>query len=168
MEQDAHRLRLEMAEILVSEAVRLLGARTVSDLGAGDGGLLSLLDLDGYLLDCWGYDLIDANVEGAADRGVAVVYGNFLTDEGIRYGECVVITEVLEHLLDPHGVLRDLPPSVRFVVASSPNNETWESRYEFHTWGFDVPGYRALFEGAGWRVLRHEVIPGFQLLLAQR
>lgn len=163
LEQPAHAHRIYAARDLVRRAVEL-GAISVSDLGAGDGGLLSLLTD----LQAWGYDLMPANVWAAIHvRHVAVSRRNFLTD-AVQYGDCVVLTEVLEHLIDPHGVLRDLPEVARFVVASSPNNETWASRYEFHTWGWDMNGYRNLFEGAGWRVARHDAIPGFQVLLAQR
>ncbi|HEY1740017.1 MAG TPA: methyltransferase domain-containing protein [Acidimicrobiia bacterium] len=165
LEQPEHRHRLEVAAQLVREAIAR-GAQTVSDLGAGDGGLLSLIASEPVA--AWGYDLMPANVDAAVnERHVAVTCADFLLDP-VQYGECVVLTEVLEHLIDPHGVLRGLPSSVRFVVASSPNDETWESRYIYHTYGWNMDGYRTMFDGAGWNVLKHEAIPGFQVLLAGR
>jgi 2-polyprenyl-3-methyl-5-hydroxy-6-metoxy-1,4-benzoquinol methylase len=166
LEQPAHRPRLVKAAEYVREAVHVLGARSISDLGAGDGGLLSLVQ--NLAVPSWGYDLMPANVEAAVnERHVAVSLGNFEKDD-VQYGECVVLTEVLEHLRHPHETLRTLPPVVRFVVASSPNGETWESHYEFHTWGWDTSAYRGMFAGAVWNVLKHEAIPGFQVSLAGR
>lgn len=169
LEQPEHRDRLLRAAEFVRQAVEW-GATTVSDLGAGDGGLLSLLD--DLSVPAWGYDLTPANVDAAVnERHVAVTRANFLTDS-VQLGDCVVLTEVLEHLVDPHGVLAELHDPQRtpeFIVASSPMNETWESRYEFHTWGWDHDGYAAMFEAAGWIVRQHlSWSPGFQVLLAQR
>lgn len=164
LEEDGHRPRLLLAADFVRDAISR-GCDSVSDLGAGDGGLLYLIRDEP--VPAWGYDLIPANVEAALhERHVPVSLRNFETDE-VEFGECVVLTEVLEHLLDPSAVLAALPEHVRFVVASSPDGETWERRYENHTWGFDLDGYRTLFERSGWKVVRHETI-GFQVLLASR
>jgi 2-polyprenyl-3-methyl-5-hydroxy-6-metoxy-1,4-benzoquinol methylase len=168
LDQPAHRPRLLKAAEFVMAAA-MLGATTISDLGAGDGGLLSLVCDAGFTGSAWGYDLIDENVVAAqCERQVEVELGNFETDDFVEFGELVTLTEVLEHLIDPHGVLQNLPEVTRFVVASSPDNETWESRYIYHCWGWTMEGYRAMFEGAGWTVVRHERIPGFQVLLASR
>jgi hypothetical protein len=79
---------------------------------------------------------------------------------------CAVATEFLEHLADPHGFVRTLPGCYQWVVASSPAFETASSHYAFHTWAWDTDGYRALFERAGFDVLRHEIAGEFQVLLA--
>lgn len=160
LDQPGHRGRLELAAKFVREAWLHYPVTSVSDMGAGDGGLLSLIDdLD---VPKWGYDLMPANVAGAAERGVSVELGNFQTDP-VRWGYLCVLTEVLEHLIDPREVLRTIPSSI--VVASSPDGETLDRRYEFHTYGWDMDGYRALFEDSGFHVLRHESI-GFQVLAA--
>ena len=164
LDQPEHRPRLLRAAEFTRDAISR-GCDTVSDLGAGDGGLLYLIRDEP--VSAWGYDLIPANIEGARERGVEVYLMDGFGD-GALIGECVVATETLEHLIDPHGTLRRLPDRARFIVASSPNGETWAQRYEFHTWGWDMPGYAALFTGAGWKVVRHEAIPGFQVLLASR
>lgn len=172
LEQDGHRGRLELAADFVREAVRDFDAASVSDMGAGDGGLLSLLAQPPFwapvvrAVATWGYDLMPANVEAAqSERGVDVRRADVLKDDGIVYGDVCVLTEVLEHLIDPHGFLADCPS--RIVVASSPDGETEESHYEFHLWGWDMAGFRAMFEAAGYEVVRHESI-GFQVLLGVR
>lgn len=162
LEQDGHRGRLELAADFVREAIIDYGAMSLSDMGAGDGGLLSLI---GGEISAWGYDLMPANVEAAQnERGVNVTRADILKDE-VTYGEVAVFTEVLEHLIDPHGLLAACPS--RIVIASCPDGETVESHYEYHLWGFDMDGFRAMFEAAGYEVVRHESI-GFQVLMGVR
>lgn len=159
LEQDGHRGRLLLSAEYVWHARSEHRLRTVSDLGCGDGGLLSLIGAP-----AWGYDLMPENIAGAAERGVDARLGDFM-NEPVEWGDITVCTEVLEHLIDPHAFVASIPSQV--LVASSPDGETWEQRYEFHTWGWDMPGYRALFEQGGYRVVRHESI-GFQVLMGVR
>lgn len=161
LEQDGHRDRLFLAADFVNSFEMDPAAYTVSDMGCGDGGLLSLLTECFY---CWGYDLQPSNVEGARERGVDVRLGNALTDD-VEWGDVAVCTEVLEHLIDPHAFVRNIPS--RVLIASSPDGETLDQRYEFHTFGWDMDGYRALIEQGGYRVVRHESI-GFQVLMGVR
>ena len=162
LEQSGHRGRLELAASFVRQAVADYGATSLSDMGAGDGGLLSLVQGE---IDTWGYDLMPANVEAAQrERGVNVTRADILQDD-VAYGDLAVFTEVLEHLIDPHQVVAECPS--RLVVASCPDNETRDCHYEFHTWGWDMAGFRALFEQGGYEVVRHESI-GFQVLMGVR
>lgn len=162
LEQELHRPRLLKSASLVAQAVASFGFRTVVDLGAGDGGLLSLL---GPAVTGWGYDLAPANVEAAKRRGVDVRLADVLADP-IQWGALAVATEMLEHLIDPHGFAKTIFENARALVASSPWNETPDSHYEFHTWAWDRDGYRALLEQAGWRVVSHEPVSMFQVVLA--
>jgi 2-polyprenyl-3-methyl-5-hydroxy-6-metoxy-1,4-benzoquinol methylase len=164
VDQRAHRPRLVMAAAMVGSVWE--DAFTVSDMGAGDGGLLQLMD--GIPGDCkWGYDLQPSNIQGAAERGVNVELGDVLSGD-VRWGDVVVVTEMLEHLVDPHGFVATIPESVRFVVASSPVNETDRNHYEFHLWAWDAAGYAALFTDAGWTVVDHRGVGPYQVLLASR
>jgi hypothetical protein len=166
LEQDGHRARLLTTATFVAQAAFAGKLPTVVDLGAGDGGLLSLL---GPSLTAWGYDLTPANLEAAKERGVDVRYGDVV--EGalsgdIEYGEVAVCTEMLEHLVDPHGFLRDVAPHVQALVCSSPADERPGQAYEFHTWAWDLDGYRALVEQAGFKVIRQRTVDRFQVILA--
>lgn len=158
LEQDGHRGRLLLAADFAQQAVRGFDLHSVSDMGSGDGGLLSLMP---SWLTAWGYDLQLTNVAGACERGVDVRFGDALSGD-VEWGDLAVCTEMLEHLIDPHAFVRSIPS--RAIVASSPDGETLDSRYEFHTWGWDMPGYRALIEQGGFEVVRHETI-GFQVIL---
>jgi len=164
LEQELHRGRLVKAANLVAQAALSLNLRTVVDLGAGDGGLLSIL---GPALTGWGYDLAPANVQAAKSRDVDVRLADVLADP-VDWGEIAVATEMCEHLIDPYRFVKTVYENTRALVASSPWNETPASHYEFHTWAWDMDGYRALMEQAGWVVRHHERVSMFQVLLAVR
>src|SRR5437899_3391065 len=129
LDQPVHRPRLELAAAMVSAASTLHAGRTgshatLSDLGCGDGGLLSLAQ--GGLADAWGYDFAPANAEGWPERGVkAEALDVFGADaDRVRFGDITACTEVLEHIADPHGAVRWIGEHSSFIVASSPWNET--------------------------------------------
>lgn len=171
LEQTFHQERMHRA----AEFVRLvtdrapLKERTVSDLGCGDGGLLSLLSGPGGI-EAWGYDFCPANEAGWIERGVngtaLDVFGSDWDDVDI--GAVVVMTEVLEHLADPHGVLRRIRErGARFLVCSSPWNERPGAHSAEHAWAWDLEGYAAMIEAAGWTITRHEQAGLFQVVLAK-
>lgn len=164
LEQAGHRARLLNTATFVAQAAFTLGVNTVVDIGSGDGGLLSLL---GPALRGWGYDLMPANVEASARRGVDVRLGDAV-DGDIEWGDIAVCTEMLEHLVDPHNFLRKVASNVKALVCSSPFDERPGAAYEFHTWAWDLDGYRALVEQAGFKVIRQRPVDRFQVLLAVR
>jgi hypothetical protein len=179
LEQAVHQPRLHTAAMLVRRAVvqHMLdcpGSRNcvphpVSDLGCGDGGLLSLIADEGRV-EAWGYDFQPSNQAGWNQRGVHAhlrdVFGE--DREKAVLGLTTVATEVLEHLADPHGAVRWIGAHSRYLVASSPWNETSESHDECHAWAWDQAGYRALVEQGGFTVLRHETVGQFQVVLAEQ
>lgn len=171
VDQDAHRGRLEIAARFINELswaneIENIVPFSLSDLGCGDGGLLTLLD---RRIDAWGYDLAPANVEAAKTRGVDVRYGDVVNDfESLWLGDIVVMTEFLEHVVDPHQYLRQLADKgVRYIIASSPYLETLESHYEFHAWCWDREGYDALLNQAGYEVTRAETWSIFQVVMGE-
>jgi hypothetical protein len=163
LEQVGHRDRLMFTAAQVAREA-MTGLKTVVDLGAGDGGLLSLL---GPAMRAWGYDLQPSNLDAAKVRGVDVRYGDVLTDD-IEWGEIAVATEMLEHLIDPHAFVRRIGEHAKVLICSSPRLETADEHYEFHTWAWDSTGYRELVEQGGWQVKRHTPVHGFQVLVAVR
>lgn len=172
LEQGLHRPRLEVAAQYAAELSAELDGAPVVDIGAGDGGLLSLLRARGVAGH--GYDLQPSNVAAAATRGVSVELRDAISALGtyevgdIELAPVAVCTEVIEHLIDPHLVLRQLAAcaDVRYLVASSPWTETNGGAYEHHLWAWDTVGYTALLEGNGWRVLRFELAGMFQIFAA--
>lgn len=160
-----HRPRLLKAADMVRQAALLAVDPTVSDLGCGDGGLLSLIPE----FDAWGYDFTPANAAGWPERGVkAELLDIFGADQDrVRLGTIVVMTEVLEHLSDPAAAVRWVRGNSRFLVASSPWVENGRAYNDCHAWAFDPAGYRLLLEAAGFVILRHELVGNFQVLLAE-
>lgn len=172
LEQGAHQPRLYAAADFVRQAQKMSAMScTVSDLGCGDGGFLSLIQHDVH--HAWGYDFQPSNETGWLERGVNayqldVFNGDWLD---VAFGNIVVMTEVLEHLADPHGILRRVhaEQNVRYIVASSPRNETPESHSPEHAWAWDPAGYSALMENTGWGVVSHSIPDWyFQVILAER
>lgn len=162
LEDDIHRARLFRSAALVAQIAFARRLKTLVDLGAGDGGLLSLL---GPAVRGWGYDLMPANIDAAKDRGVDVRYGNVLTDD-IQWGQIAVATEMLEHLIDPHAFVRHIAGHAEALICSSPWQERPGNAYEFHTWAWDFDGYRALVEQGGFDVVHHEAVGPFQVIMA--
>jgi 2-polyprenyl-3-methyl-5-hydroxy-6-metoxy-1,4-benzoquinol methylase len=170
LEQAWHRPRLERAAEFVRQAVAAHGDAFVTDLGCGDGGLLSLVQNAPGVRDAWGYDFAPANTAGWAERGVTARQADvFGADWGnVNIGDVAIMTEVLEHLADPHGVLVRLhrPESPRYLVCSSPWNENQNNHCAEHAWAWDLEGYAAMIESAGWTIQRHEQVGLFQVVLA--
>jgi trans-aconitate methyltransferase len=164
LEQADHQPRLRKAQEYVLDMVEAGKVASVVDLGCGDGGLLSTIQAR---VKCWGYDLSPEAVSAAqAWRGVDAMLLDVVTDwYPAQSADLAVATEMLEHLVSPHGFLTRVASRCRYLVASSPGFETGANHYEFHTWAWDMDGYRAMVEKAGYKVLRHELANGFQVLL---
>jgi 2-polyprenyl-3-methyl-5-hydroxy-6-metoxy-1,4-benzoquinol methylase len=166
LEQEGHRDRLHRARDFIATLADGR-ALTVSDLGCGDGGLLSLVqELPG--VTAWGYDFQPSNADGWRERGVTAYLADVFNGDRsrVRLGDVVVMTEVLEHLADPHGVLAWVRESAGHLVCSSPWNEGPHLHDECHAWTWDVEGYALMIERAGWTVVRHDQVGPFQVVLA--
>lgn len=174
LEQDGHRERLLLTADFVMQAILLTDSdehqAIVVDLGAGDGGLLSLIPR--ALGHAMGFDLQQSNVDAAAARGVDVelcdVVAKLDPDTWFEPRPHVAVcAEMLEHLVDPHEFVARLHRTpIDCLIASSPYNETPDAHYEYHTWAWDLGGYRAMIESAGWRVIRQETAWICQVVLA--
>jgi hypothetical protein len=172
LEQEFHKERLHLAADMVREAVQNIGdGATVADFGCGDGGLLSLVQKLPGVGAAWGYDFCPANEAGWAERGVRAYSRDVFGADWpkISMGEVVVMTEVLEHLADPHGALYRLraEDGPNWLVCSSPWNEHPGSHSPEHAWAWDLPGYAQLITDAGWEIIRHEQAGLFQVVLAR-
>jgi len=159
LEQDMHRDRLHRT----AQLIRTVHPNSVVDLGCGDGGLLSLITD----IDSWGYDFQPSNTAGWAERGVTAELRDVLhPGADVRWGELAVLTEVLEHVTDPHGVVRWTARHAKYVVASSPHSETPHNHAEEHAWAWDVDGYRDLFS-PHWEILSHDTVGWCQIVLGR-
>jgi len=167
--EPGHRTRLFQALELIVGEFDQGRANTVSDLGAGNGGLLH--ELKKLNISSWGYDMSPLAVEwGQNEYGVEIECRDIIEDK-IRLGETVVCTEFLEHLVDPHALISWLfNQGPQSIVASVPGFEDPRNPYEFHLWAWHGPSFADMFTRAGWKVRRHFFMPscGTQFLVAGR
>jgi 2-polyprenyl-3-methyl-5-hydroxy-6-metoxy-1,4-benzoquinol methylase len=164
LDQKSHRPRMQAALDFVLDALSF-GALTAVDLGCGDGGMLSLLKEKN--IKSWGYDFTPANIEYATKiRQVDARLTNFNQDQ-IEYGDIAILTEVLEHLENPHSIIKNLPS--KYLIASSPYNENDKNYTPYHIWAWDEEGYQNLIQSNGYKILKHSKISGWsQIILAER
>lgn len=177
-EQWVHRPRMEAVQKMAYSAMKEYGYRSVVDLGAGDGGMLSLIKARAEAgfheyhppseFSYWGYDLMQTNVDYARNtRQMDVRYLDFI-GEPVDWGDLTIITECLEHLQDPHGMVRRIGTYSKAIIASSPVSETAEQHDACHAWVWDEEGYAALIEQGGFEIREHQVVTGgydFQIIL---
>lgn len=137
LEQPDHRARLKRCARLIHN----MDPASVVDLGCGDGGLLSLIKD----IPSWGYDFQPGNEPAWAERRVNAERRDvFNTRDVPKWGDLAVLTEVLEHLADPHGTIEWVSRNTTWIVASSPRHETADFHGDCHAWAWDEDGYEAL------------------------
>lgn len=169
-EQGIHQPRMQKVAWRATELVKEERIKSIVDLGAGDGGMLAMIRDKGVTVPMWGYDLMETNIGPAMDRGINVRRRDFIAD-GWDGADLTIITEVLEHLEDPHDLVRRIAGWTSWVIASSPFNETPESHDGCHAWAWDKEGFATLFTDAGFVVMNHEWVTidhyGCQIVVAK-
>lgn len=161
LNQPEHVGRLLVVAGLVNDLLFRHGYdQTVIDYGCGNGGLISLL----HGRNVRGFDFTPANVAAAQAAGRNVEHRNFV--EHPEPSDIAVMTEVLEHMDDPHGFLAALDAPT--LVASVPNGETPDNHGDCHLWGWDADGFLTMLTGAGYSPARFVPLGPTQVWLAVR
>lgn len=168
LDNRVHRARLESAALSATQAAQDLGIETITDVGAGDGGLLSLLP-EPFRSKSWGYDVIEDSIKYAKTvRKVDVRKCNVVTGRP-RLAPVVVATEMLEHLEDPHAFVRKVyDAGTEFMIASSPHSETEQHHEWNHAWAWDRNGYRELIAQAGFNIVGQFDAEWSQIVVGKR
>lgn len=153
------------------------------EIGSGNG------DTSQYALEmkkcgeCYGVEISETAASLARERGHQVIVGDIEEDTlefKTEFFDVLIMSEVLEHLVDPWATLRKLRPYLKkgaVVMAGSPNvchhlvirsllQGGWQYRSsgvfdETHLRWFGLRDYRDMFESSGFRV--REVRPAFEI-----
>lgn len=158
----------------VREAVRQCGARTVLDLGCGDGDLLVRLATEPQIERIVGVDACPDSLDrlrarlealdGIAGAQVELVHGSMIERGTAVAGfDCAVLIETIEHV-DPdrlsvleRAVFGDMRPAT--VVVTTPNAEfnpllgvpSHRFRHPDHRFEWDRPRFRRWARGVAGR-----------------
>lgn len=149
--------RMHMTVQAVVQTVLDNDIHDMLDLGCGDGELLWRVMMHQdipWMVNARGITAGREDVARARIRGVDVVKGDFVAGaDEYEVAPLVVMSEVLEHLMDPHGFLKQLHSRpIKFLVASTPSAETGDWHYEHHAWSWDLPGFAKMMTDAGWHI----------------
>lgn len=153
------------------------------EIGSGNG------DTSQYALDtnkcglCYGVEISETAAALARERGHVVIVGDIEEiplDFQKNFFDVLIMSEVLEHLINPWAVLKKLRPYLKtgaVVMAGSPNvchhsviRSLLQGGWQYHSSGvfdethlrwFGPRDYRALFDSSGYRV--REVKPAYPL-----
>jgi SAM-dependent methyltransferase len=173
--QPGFRERSTMVREMVADVLRWCGpyVHRVTDLGCGDGAMLRVLaddlakagilrhNITGY--DIGASDIAYANKTGPFEFRLANIHRDLSI---LTLGQMNIMTEVLEHMTDPHGFLLELgeilrdSPGQTFLLATSPGSETDEWHNDIHLWAWDWEGYAQMFFAAGWEIVDHVSVGG--------
>ena len=166
VDNPVHQARLQAVADQVSTLFLDRQVSSGYDIGAGDGGLLSLLNRN-FRWPFWGYEIISDSVRYAQEvRGVDVRQADVLRDD-LPEADLVVATEFLEHLEDPHGVVSQLSERHRWAIFSSPHSETPEYHEWNHAWVWDREGYAHMIHDNGWHIVNHYDAEWSQIVVAR-
>ena len=132
---------IEMAREYVSGVHRPVGA----DLSCGNGEILRQLPL-------WGRIYGDiAPTGGPVDRMVGPIEQ---TLDKIPYVDLFVLSETLEHLIDPYAVVARIMPEAGALLVTTPI-DCWDDDNPEHLWAWNREGVEYIAECGGFRADRY-------------
>lgn len=133
---DDHRLRIAMTIQMGKWIVEREGLTTGADLSCGDGQILRSLGLQDITLGdlAPGYPLCGQITETVRGVGVVDIY---------------VLSETIEHVEDPAGLLCLLRRHCRHLLLTTPDDETNDCNPE-HIWGWTRDEMRCMLIEAGF------------------
>ena len=128
--------RIENLNPMKLQALSLfpLPPRTVLDVGCGTGMLAGLLTEAGYKVV--GIDLSDVAVQKCRARGIEAYQQDLA--ETLQFSDntfdCILMSEVIEHLVDPIQVLKELRRVLKIngvMVITTPNSSFITRRFRY-------------------------------------
>lgn len=133
--------------------------RTAADLSCGDGAILRTLapDLDRVHLG----DLNPVAPGDWPDGPAWTLEPGVLPDSLANLTEPVdlfVLSETIEHVDDPDGLLRAIRKHARYLFVSTPVEERADSGNVEHYWSWGVADVHAMLTDSGWSPLEQRVL----------
>jgi len=162
-------LRIHLAAGYAAYVARFHEVRSIGDFGAGSGGLLMLLEHNLVPPETrrYGYDLCPANVAVAQERGLDVAHRDFV-NEDVEWPDLLVMTETLEHLVDPPEFLKRIPRGT-WVVFTVPLADDGKRHDKTHLWGWTEKSFPRMCMVAGFDVhVWDEMLDKFQVLVGRK
>jgi 2-polyprenyl-3-methyl-5-hydroxy-6-metoxy-1,4-benzoquinol methylase len=160
-------LRLYLAAAFAAYYAKFTGRRVIGDFGCGNGGCLDILcKMVGLGVRLFGHDLCPANVQWAHAKGHDVTLRD-ITKADLEWPDILILTETLEHLVDPHGFLARVPAAT-LLIATVPANENEEHHDTTHLWAWDAEGFERLLEGAKFRLLHFQRVSNWHFAVGEK
>ena len=153
----------QLRALVTGAAIAWIKPKSVIDPACGDGTVVLAADLLSGIERVWLSDISGPNildlVKRLDGRHPSWSISKTPLEQAMEIAgqfDVIVLTEILEHLEDPDGLLRQAAKMARFLVASSPQmrDQQVDDNPE-HLWMFDADGYRGLLGANRWQAIQH-------------
>lgn len=136
---DDHRLRIAATIAMGKWIVEREGLATGADLSCGDAQIIKGLGLQEITLGdlAPGYPMCGPITETVRDIGVVDLF---------------VLSETIEHVEDPQGLLAAIRPHCRHLLLTTPDDETNDCNAE-HIWGWTKAEMTSMLQQAGFSTI---------------
>ena len=131
VQRTAIRVDLQVIADMIEPGTRVL------DIGCGDGALLEYLN-DFKRVDARGIELSQSGVNACVGRGLSVIQGDAdtdLKDYPSDSFDSVILSQTLQAVYDPMGVLGELVRIGKRAIVSFPNFGVWHIRLKLLAYG---------------------------------
>jgi methionine biosynthesis protein MetW len=152
----------------------------VLDLGCGEGNLLSFLKRKEGVIGT-GIERVEAKVEKCIEKGLSVLQGDIneeVSDYPDHTFDYVILSQTLQQVYDPAGLLKEILRIGRKGIVSFPNFSHWKVRAQLLLTGYapvtkdlpyqwyDTPNirvitlkdFRKFSKDVGFRILREAAV----------